>query len=128
MIRSFLLNQFVLYLVIITKIQSRKSTEIQVVKRTWGPKLDQIDRVIRWCFNIHNKILIKLGNQNNIHFSVSDFPIPGSLRFKDISPVLMAPDLGKIVMDEFVSRLQVIDFDVILGLEARGFIFGYALA
>ena len=59
--------------------------------------------------------------------NVPDFPKPGIL-FKDITPLLLNPELGKKIISEFISNLKQIPVDAILGVESRGFLFGYMLA
>lgn len=59
--------------------------------------------------------------------NVPDFPKPGIL-FKDITPLLLDPKLGKKIVAEFVSRLKETKVDAIIGIESRGFLFGYMLA
>lgn len=58
---------------------------------------------------------------------IPDFPKPGIV-FKDITPVLKDQDLCTAIVEEFVSRLEGIDIDVIAGIESRGFLFGLMLA
>ena len=58
---------------------------------------------------------------------VPDFPKPGIL-FKDITPLLLDPALGKQIVAEFIERLKGTPVDAILGVESRGFLFGYLLA
>lgn len=58
---------------------------------------------------------------------VKDFPKPGIV-FKDITPILKDASLCNQVVDEFVVRLQGVSFDVIAGIESRGFLFGLMLA
>lgn len=58
---------------------------------------------------------------------VPDFPKPGIL-FKDITPLLLDPKLGKLIVEEFIEKLQGTKVDAILGVESRGFLFGYLLA
>ena len=58
---------------------------------------------------------------------VPDFPKPGIL-FKDITPLLLDPKLGKQIIAEFISRLKELKVDAIAGIESRGFLFGYMLA
>jgi len=48
--------------------------------------------------------------------------------FKDITPLLLDANLGKQIIAEFVKRLNGIQVDAILGVESRGFLFGYMLA
>jgi adenine phosphoribosyltransferase len=59
--------------------------------------------------------------------TVPDFPKPG-IQFKDITPLLQDPAIGKEIVREFVSRLTNYRADAILGVESRGFLFGYLLA
>ncbi len=58
---------------------------------------------------------------------VVDFPKPGII-FKDITPILRDASLFKAVVDLFVSRLENQRLDYIVGIEARGFIFGGVVA
>lgn len=58
---------------------------------------------------------------------VPDFPKPGIL-FKDITPVLSDPRTFNMCLDAMAERYDGATLDVIVGIEARGFIFGAALA
>ncbi len=58
---------------------------------------------------------------------VPDFPTPGIL-FKDITPLLASPRAFHIVLDAIAERFLEEHVDAIVGIEARGFIFGGALA
>ncbi len=58
---------------------------------------------------------------------VPDFPTPGIL-FKDITPMLADPRAFHIVLDSIAERFIGEHVDAIVGVEARGFIFGGALA
>ncbi len=58
---------------------------------------------------------------------VSDFPKPGVV-FKDITPLLGNPTAFHRAIDEFALRYKLEAIDVVTGTEARGFIFGSALA
>ncbi|MDR1532054.1 MAG: adenine phosphoribosyltransferase [Clostridiales bacterium] len=59
--------------------------------------------------------------------SIPDFPEPGIL-FRDITPVLQDPSALKQAMDEMAQKLASIEFDLIVGPESRGFIFGVPMA
>ena len=59
--------------------------------------------------------------------TVLDFPIKG-VYFKDITSVLLDPNLTNLIIDEFVNRLKVLNIDAIVGVESRGFLFGFMLA
>jgi adenine phosphoribosyltransferase len=58
---------------------------------------------------------------------VPDFPKPGIL-FKDITPLLAVPRAFHVVLDGIAERFIGEHIDAIVGIEARGFIFGGALA
>ena len=61
--------------------------------------------------------------------TVPNFPIEGVM-FRDITPVLGEPGLVSSITDQFVEDLNQLGWrpDVIVGPEARGFIFGPILA
>jgi adenine phosphoribosyltransferase len=58
---------------------------------------------------------------------IPDFPSPG-IMFKDITPLLADPRAFHIVLDDLAERFIGEHVDAIVGIEARGFIFGGALA
>lgn len=58
---------------------------------------------------------------------VPDFPKPGVV-FKDITPILQHPEVCESVIKEFADGLSSVEFDVIAGIESRGFLFGLMLA
>ena len=59
--------------------------------------------------------------------AVPDFPKPGVM-FRDITGILNDPDGLKLTLDAFYKTLENVDFDVVVGLEARGFLFGVPIA
>ncbi len=59
--------------------------------------------------------------------SIPDFPKPGIV-FRDITGVLEDADGLKITLETLYSVLEKIEFDVVAGLEARGFLFGVPIA
>jgi adenine phosphoribosyltransferase len=58
---------------------------------------------------------------------VSDFPKPGIL-FKDITPILADGALFKLSIDAFVESARPLGIDKVVGIDARGFLFGAAVA
>jgi adenine phosphoribosyltransferase len=58
---------------------------------------------------------------------VPDFPKAG-INFKDITPLLASPRALHVVLDGIAERFIGEHVDAIVGIEARGFIFGGALA
>lgn len=58
---------------------------------------------------------------------VADFPKPGIL-FKDITPIFQNQELCTQITDEFAKQLQGKNIHAIVGIESRGFLFGFALA
>lgn len=59
--------------------------------------------------------------------SIPDFPEPGII-FRDITSVLEDADGFKLAVDSLVDLLKDVDFDVVIGTESRGFIFGAPIA
>lgn len=58
---------------------------------------------------------------------IPDFPTPGVV-FKDITPLLASPEGFREAIDVIVSEFRDNNITKVLGAEARGFIFGGALA
>jgi adenine phosphoribosyltransferase len=58
---------------------------------------------------------------------VPDFPKKGIV-FKDITPVLNDPVLFRASIDLFLERCRGREIDKIVGIDARGFVFGSAVA
>lgn len=59
--------------------------------------------------------------------SIPDFPEPG-IMFRDVTSVLQDADGLKLAIDEMQGKVSNTDFDVVVGLESRGFIFGMPIA
>jgi len=58
---------------------------------------------------------------------IPDFPKPGVI-FKDITTILNNPEAYKLLQDHLRDRYRSYNLDFIAGIDARGFIFGSALA
>ena len=58
---------------------------------------------------------------------VPNFPEPG-INFKDITTLLLNPQLSSEIVDAFIEGLQGTKVDAIVGVESRGFLFGFLLA
>lgn len=58
---------------------------------------------------------------------VPDFPKPGIV-FKDITPVLADADLFRFSIDAFCDLAAELEVNKVVGIDARGFIFGGAVA
>jgi len=58
---------------------------------------------------------------------IPDFPKPGII-FKDITPLLGDVEAFQTVIDSFAQRYGEKSIDAVVGIDARGFIFGGALA
>jgi len=58
---------------------------------------------------------------------IPDFPKPGIL-FKDITPLLQHPQAFHDVIEAFAERFPPSEVDVVATIDARGFLFGGALA
>lgn len=58
---------------------------------------------------------------------IPDFPKPGIV-FKDITPLLGSPEGLKASIDGLAALVDPASYDLVVGMESRGFIFGTALA
>ncbi|MDO5862408.1 MAG: adenine phosphoribosyltransferase [Thermoplasmata archaeon] len=58
---------------------------------------------------------------------IPDYPKPGIL-FRDITTIMSDPEGLKLAIDGLVGMLEGIDFDLVVGSESRGFIFGTPVA
>lgn len=59
--------------------------------------------------------------------SIPDFPEP-CIIFRDITGILRDADGLKLSIDKIQEMLEGVEFDAVLGLESRGFIFGMPIA
>lgn len=59
--------------------------------------------------------------------SIPDFPEPGII-FRDVTSILQSPDGLHLAVDGILDMLKDVDFDVVVGPESRGFIFGVPVA
>jgi adenine phosphoribosyltransferase len=59
--------------------------------------------------------------------TIPDFPKDG-VSFKDITPLLLDSSLTNNIIDEFIIKLKGVKIDAIVGVESRGFLFGFLLA
>ena len=75
----------------------------------------------------------KLPNEEEIQYLISnlaviqDFPKPGIV-FRDTLSLFNNPATFQRVIDLFANHIKSLDVDAIVGLEARGFILGGAIA
>lgn len=58
---------------------------------------------------------------------VPDFPKPGII-FKDITPLLANPSVFRSAIDAFIEATRPLGADKIVGIDARGFLFGAPVA
>lgn len=59
--------------------------------------------------------------------NIPDFPEKGII-FRDVTSVLQDAEGLKLAIDSMIRLLDGIDFDVVVGTESRGFIFGVPIA
>jgi adenine phosphoribosyltransferase len=59
--------------------------------------------------------------------NIADFPKPG-IQFKDVTTLLLVPEAFRFVIDAWHERYKDYGAHAIVGIDARGFIFGAALA
>ena len=58
---------------------------------------------------------------------IPDYPAPGVM-FRDITTVLGDAEGLRLAVDEMAALLEGVEFDVLAGLESRGFLFGTPIA
>lgn len=59
--------------------------------------------------------------------TIPDFPEPG-IMFRDVTSALNDPEGFKLCVDELTKLLKDVDYDIIAGVESRGFLFGAPIA
>lgn len=59
--------------------------------------------------------------------TVPDFPQPG-IQFKDITPILASGEGFRAAIDLFVAQIRDANVQKVVGIDARGFLFGAAVA
>ena len=59
--------------------------------------------------------------------TIPDFPEPG-IMFRDITSVIQDPDGLKLAVDGLADLVKDLEFDLVIGPESRGFIFGVPVA
>lgn len=59
--------------------------------------------------------------------SIPDFPEKGII-FRDITAIIQSPEGLKKSIDGMIDSLKDVDFDIVIGPESRGFIFGMPVA
>ena len=59
--------------------------------------------------------------------SIPDFPEKGII-FRDITTVFQNPEALKLSIDSMQEKLNNVDFDIVVGAESRGFLFGTPIA
>ena len=60
-------------------------------------------------------------------YTIPDFPEPGVM-FRDITSVIQDPDGLQLAIDTMDDLVKDLDFDVVVGAEARGYVFGPPIA
>lgn len=59
--------------------------------------------------------------------SIPDFPEPGII-FRDVTSILQDADGLHLAIDKLLEMVKDVEFDVVVGPESRGFIFGVPMA
>ena len=59
--------------------------------------------------------------------SIPDFPEPGII-FRDVTTILQDADGLRLAIDGIADKLKDVEYDVVVGPESRGFIFGVPVA
>ncbi len=59
--------------------------------------------------------------------NIPDFPIKG-INFKDITTLLKNTNISKEIIENLKQRVSDLRIDAVVGIESRGFLYGFALA
>ncbi len=59
--------------------------------------------------------------------TIPNFPKDG-INFKDITPLLLDSRLSERIVDIFINKLKDLRVDAVVGIESRGFLYGFLLA
>ena len=59
--------------------------------------------------------------------SIPDFPEPGII-FRDVTSILQDADGLCLAVDSLIDMVKDLDYDLVVGPESRGFIFGVPVA
>ena len=59
--------------------------------------------------------------------TIPDFPKKG-IMFRDVTTILSDKDGFKLAVEDLIEKLKDVDFDLVLGSESRGFVFGAPVA
>ena len=66
-------------------------------------------------------------NLEDYVITIPDFPAPG-IMFRDVTGILQDADGFALAVDKMTEMVKDLDFDLVVGAEASGFIFGAAMA
>ncbi len=69
----------------------------------------------------------RVENLKNLMRDIENFPKEGII-FKDITPILESKQGLRDAVDKLADTLEGVDYDILVGPEARGFIFGMPVA
>ena len=70
---------------------------------------------------------VRIDELRSLVRDIPDFPKPGIL-FKDITPLLSSPEGLRASIQGMAEAVDPSSYDLVVGIESRGFIFGTALA
>lgn len=80
-----------------------------------------------WRNDILDRTMNPIEQLRRLIRDVPDFPKPG-IMFRDITPLLSSPQALALSIELMANRFRGQRFDLVVGAESRGFIFGIAVA
>ena len=81
--------------------------------------------MLKKCYVCGHKMTLEQSIKREVR-DIPDFPKPGII-FKDITPLFYNQKLCSAIVDGFIEQLKEVP-DAILGIESRGFLFGFLVA
>jgi adenine phosphoribosyltransferase len=107
--------------------RTRAATKTRAPRRTQAATKTKASRIVAPVLPLVTRPMSSFDYCRSLIRDVPDFPTPGIL-FKDLTPLLASPRALHIVLDGIAERYIGEHIDAVVGVEARGFIFGGALA
>ena len=94
--------------------------------KLYEANIDFYNQVV-YYFNVNKIYEVTRMDVKDYIRTIPDFPKKG-IMFRDVTTVLNDADGFRLAVDEMTRLLDGVEFDVLVGIESRGFIFGAPIA
>ena len=72
-------------------------------------------------------MVVKKINLRDKIYDIPDFPEKGVV-FRDLTPLLLEPEYLEETIRQMLEKIRNVKFDLVVGIDSRGFIFGPIIA